>query len=63
MDSYAFIRADWQRQERASEPDCGRAGTPPPLVPAVGWTAALLVSVGLWWGIWSAASSLISALW
>jgi hypothetical protein len=36
--------------------------TSPPLAPAVGWTAVLLGSLGLWWGIWSAASALISAL-
>jgi len=36
--------------------------TSPPLDPAVAWTAVLLGSVGLWWGIWSAASALISAL-
>ena len=33
-----------------------------PLAPAIGWTAVLLGSVGLWWGVWSAASVLISAL-
>jgi hypothetical protein len=33
------------------------------VVPAAAWTVSLLVSLGLWWGIWSAASSLVSALW
>ena len=36
--------------------------TSPPLAPAVGWTAVLLGSLGLWWGIWSVASALISAV-
>jgi len=35
--------------------------TSSPLPPAVAWTAVLLGSLGLWWGIWSAASALISA--
>ena len=43
-------------------PGTAVAITSPPLAPAVGWTAVLLGSLGLWWGIWSAASALISAL-
>jgi hypothetical protein len=38
------------------------AKTSPPLAPAVAWTAVLLGSLGFWWGIWAAASALISAL-
>ena len=50
-------------EEGASHLEPTGAKTSPPLAPAVGWTAALLGSLGLWWGIWSAASSLISAVW
>lgn len=50
-------------QERASHLEPTGAKTSPPLAPAAGWTVSLLVSLGLWWGIWSAASSLVSALW
>jgi hypothetical protein len=51
------------RQERASQLDRTGAETSFSLVSAAGWTVSLLVSLGLWWGIWSAASSLVSALW
>lgn len=39
------------------------AKTSPRLPAAVGWSAALLASISLWWGVWSAASALISAKW
>jgi len=63
VNSNAFHQPDWLRRERAAQLDRRGAGTGAPLSPAVGWTAALLVSLGLWWGIWSAASALVSALW
>jgi hypothetical protein len=50
-------------EERASHLELTAAKTSPPLAPAAGWTVCLLVSLGLWWGIWLAASSLISAVW
>jgi hypothetical protein len=63
VNSNTFHQAGWLHQERASRLDRTGAGTAPALAPAVGLTAAILVSLGLWWGIWSAASSLVSALW
>ena len=54
--------AERMHQEGASPLEATDAKTSPPLAPAVGWTAALLGSLGLWWGIWSVASALISAL-
>src|SRR5438309_10430263 len=63
VNSNTFHQADWLHQERASQLDRTGAGTALPLAAAVGLTAALLGSLGLWWGIWSAASSLVSALW
>jgi hypothetical protein len=54
---------DWLRHERALHPHRVQPGTSSRLAPAAGWSVSLLVSLGLWWGIWSAASSLISALW
>jgi hypothetical protein len=49
--------ADWLRPERGSRPDRAEA-----LNPAAGWSIALLVSLGLWSGIWLAVSSLASVL-
>ena len=33
-----------------------------PLNPAVAWSIALFTSLALWWGIWLAISSLVSAV-
>ncbi|MBV8506230.1 MAG: hypothetical protein JOZ58_12065 [Acetobacteraceae bacterium] len=54
--------ADWQPQERGSRSDRAVGETTPTLNPAVAWSTALLVSLGLWWGIWLAVSSLASVL-
>jgi hypothetical protein len=54
--------ADWQRQERGSRSEPAEAETTPTLNPAVALSTALLVSLGLWWGIWLAVSSLASVL-
>jgi len=54
--------ADWLRQERGPRPDRAEARTTLTLNPAAGWSIALVVSLGLWWGIWLAVSSLASVL-
>jgi hypothetical protein len=54
--------ADWQRQERGSRSDRVEAETTLTLNPAVAWSTALLVALGLWWCIWLAVSSLASVL-
>jgi type VI protein secretion system component VasF len=33
-----------------------------PLNPAAAWSIALFTSLALWWGIWLAVSSLVSAV-
>ena len=59
---HGIYGADWLRQERGSRPDGAEAGTTITLNPAAGWSIALVVSLGLWWGIWLAVSSLASVL-
>ena len=44
------------RRDR-SEPEASE-----PLNPFVGWSIALVISLGLWWGLWRAIASLITAL-
>ena len=46
--------ADDIRHEGISRPDHSE-----PLNPVVGWSIVLLISLGLWWGLWLAASSLL----
>jgi hypothetical protein len=57
VNSITARRVDWLRQERAGKLDRIGVKTSPPPASALGRTAALLVSLGLWWGIWSATSS------
>jgi hypothetical protein len=59
---HGIYGADWLRQERGSRPARAKAGTTIPLNAALGWSVALVVSLGLWWGIWLAVSSLASVL-
>jgi hypothetical protein len=59
---HAIYGADRLRHERGSRPDRAEPGTTIPLNPAAGWSIVLLVSLGLWWGIWRAVSSLASVL-
>jgi hypothetical protein len=56
------LSADYLRQERKSRPDRAQHQNNLPLNPAIGWSIALLVSAGLWWGIVDAVSSLISVV-
>ena len=51
--------ADDIRHEGISRPDRSEHETPEPLNPVVGWSIVLLISLGLWWGLWLAASSLL----
>ena len=59
---HGIYGADWLRQEQRSRPYRAEAGTTITLNPALGWSVALVVSLGLWWGIWLAVSSLGSVL-
>ena len=52
--------ADYARRQRKSRPDRVLDQNNLPLNPLVGWSIALLVSAGLWWGIEVAVSSLVS---
>jgi hypothetical protein len=54
--------ADYARRERNSRPDRVLDQNNLPLNPLVGWSIALLVSAGLWWGIEVAVSSLVSVV-
>jgi hypothetical protein len=51
--------ADDARHEGISRPDQSEHETPAPLNPVVGWSIVLLISLGLWWGLWLAVSSLV----
>ena len=63
MNSVTARQGDFIRRERASVPSGTEAEANFSLVPAAGLAASLLVSLGLWWGVWAAASSLVSTLW
>ena len=54
--------ADYLRRERKSRPDRFEDQNNLLLNPVVGWSIALLVSAGLWWGIAVAVSSLVSVV-
>ena len=54
--------ADYARRQRKSRPDRILDQNNLPLNPLVGWSIALLVSAGLWWGIEVAVSSLFSVV-
>jgi hypothetical protein len=54
--------ADWLRRVRGLQSHRAEAETTLMLNPAMGWSMALLVSLGLWWGLWLAVSSLASVL-
>jgi hypothetical protein len=54
--------ADYARRQRKSRPDRVLDQNNLPLNPLVGWSIALLVSAGLWWGIEVAVSSLFSVV-
>jgi hypothetical protein len=55
-------RADYLGRERRSRPEGWEEPATLPLTPAAGWGIAVLTSVVLWWGIWEAVSSLVSAV-
>jgi len=54
---YGNLSADYLGRERKSRPDQVQHQNNLLLNPAIGWNIALLVSVGLWWGIVDAVSS------
>lgn len=54
--------ADDERYEGVSWPDRSDHKTSEPLNPFVGWSIVIVISLGLWWGLWLGVSSLISAL-
>jgi hypothetical protein len=53
---------DRLRHERVSQPERLEDSAKVSLTPVAGWSIALLVSLVLWWGLWLAVSSLVSAL-
>jgi hypothetical protein len=50
----------YARRQQKSRPDRVLDQNNLPLNPLVGWSIALLVSAGLWWGIEVTVSSLVS---
>jgi hypothetical protein len=50
-----------QGGESISRSDRDHHETIVPLNPAAAWSIAIMVSSGLWWGIWVAVSSIASA--
>ena len=52
---------DEEHREGIARPD-RKHEFPERLNPVVGWSIALIVSLGLWWGILAAVSSLVSTL-
>ena len=53
-------RADYLHHARVSQQREHRSSSP--LNPAAAWSISLLTSLALWWGIWLAVSSLVSAV-
>ena len=54
--------AEYEGHDGVSRTDRPEHKTSEPLNPVVGWSIALIISLGLWWGVWRAIASLISAL-
>jgi hypothetical protein len=54
--------ADYLRREQTSRPNRVEDQKNSLLKPLVGWSIALLISAGLWWGIEVAVSSLVSVV-
>jgi len=52
---------DEEHREGIARPDREHE-FPERLNPVVGWSIVLIVSLGLWWGIWLAVSSLVLPL-
>jgi hypothetical protein len=54
------IRRAYHRQpEQKSQPERLENETGEPLNPIVGWSIALLISVGVWWCLWLTITSLV----
>lgn len=51
--------ANNKSSEGILRPDQSEHRTSEPLNPFVGWSIALIVSVGLWWALWRAISLLV----
>ena len=54
--------ADYLRREQTSRPNRVEDQKNSLLNPLVGWSIALLISAGLWWGIEVAVSSVVSVV-
>jgi hypothetical protein len=54
--------SDYLRRARVSRPEREEHRSSLPLNPVGAWSIALLTSLGLWWGLWLAVSSLASAV-
>lgn len=50
------------RHDVASQFDRSEHETSELLNPVAGWSIVLLISLGLWWGLWVGVSSLVSAV-
>jgi hypothetical protein len=55
-------RTDYLQSWQLSTADLRKDRSDLPLNPAAAWSIALFTSLALWWGIWLAASSLVSAV-
>ena len=54
--------AEYEGHDGVSRTNRSEHKTSEPLNPVVGWSIALIVSLGLWWGVWQTIASLISVL-
>ena len=59
---HGHFPADYLRREQTSRPNRVEDQKNSLLNPLVGWSIALLISTGLWWGIEVAVSSLVSVV-
>ena len=48
-----------RQREQISQPERLEDETGERLNPIVGWSVVLLISLGLWWGLWRAITSLL----
>ena len=59
---HGHFAADYLRREQTSRPNRVDDQKNSLLNPLVGWSIALLISAGLWWGIEVAVSSVVSVV-
>jgi hypothetical protein len=59
---HGHFPADYLQREQTSRPNRVEDQKNSLLNPLVGWSIALLISAGLWWGIEVAVSSVVSVM-